>query len=436
MPTRCAAPATSLARLALCLGAACAPAGQGAPAREPGRESERASEREPESAAAGDPAAAEARRESERARARDELAALGYSGWDEPRGEVARGAIVHDRARVAPGWNLYTDERDRILAVDAEGALRREWRVPGRTQVELAVPLEGGRLVALSVDEGLTLLERDGSVAWSLDLPCHHDLAVRPGDPPGERVLAVATHREREHAGRRVLFDEVVFVAEATGEPIGEERLPRLDSFVHREAWARIQREGEGRPHPLDAPATGEAPPDERRYDYFHLNSLAWEVDARGRDALLLCLRNVDTVALVDLAGEVLWHADPRELDWPHMPRRIAREGGGGAPGDVLVFDNGRHRGHSRAVAFGPSGAVTWTWQAEPKEAFYSELRGAVQRLENGNTLLTESERGRAFELAPDGALVWEFRNPERSEGRVRRIYRLMRYPSALLEAP
>ena len=37
-------------------------------------------------------------------------------------------------------------------------------------------------------------------------------------------------------------------------------------------------------------------------YDYFHLNSLEWHVDGTGEGRLLLCLRNVDTVAEVDAA--------------------------------------------------------------------------------------------------------------------------------------
>jgi len=46
---------------------------------------------------------------------------------------------------------------------------------------------------------------------------------------------------------------------------------------------------------------------------------------------------------------------------------------------------------------------------------FYSESCGTAQRLPNGNTLITESDGGRAFELTADGQLVWEFYNPHRA---------------------
>lgn len=37
-----------------------------------------------------------------------------------------------------------------------------------------------------------------------------------------------------------------------------------------------------------------------------------------------------------------------------------------------------------------------------------------MNTLPNGNRLVTESEGGRLFELAPDGTIVWEYVNPVR----------------------
>jgi hypothetical protein len=41
-------------------------------------------------------------------------------------------------------------------------------------------------------------------------------------------------------------------------------------------------------------------------------------------------------------------------------------------------------------------------------------VRSAQERLPNGNTLVTESDGGRLFELTPGGEIVWEYINPER----------------------
>jgi len=375
-----------------------------------------------------------------------DLAALGYGAFDDSDAvsEVAppRVARVHKAAAVAPGWTLYADDIQSVVAVDIEGAVQRAWTIPGHTQVEYARLLEGGRVLALSVDEGLTLLEPDGGLVWQLALACHHDVAVRPGDPPGQRTFAVATHTLRDYGGRRVRFDEVRWVDEASGAVV-EAPFPSLDSFELQRLWAAPYA-ATGARHPLDRPAPSgvalQEAADPQEYDYFHLNSLEWERGDDGAESLLICLRNVDTVASVRLPdGSLLWHADPRELDWPHMPRRVRGEGarnhGGPASGDVLVFDNGRHRGWSRLVAFDAAGRATWSWEADPRQCFFSEVRGAVQELGNGNLLVTESERGRVFELDPHGECVWEYWNPRRRGAAVRRIYRAERYPEAAFEA-
>lgn len=61
---------------------------------------------------------------------------------------------------------------------------------------------------------------------------------------------------------------------------------------------------------------------------------------------------------------------------------------------------------------------------ATARKDVFSKRRGAAQRLPNGNTLVTESHHGRAFELDPNGEIVWEFHAPlvKRPDGRVTRI--------------
>ena len=54
---------------------------------------------------------------------------------------------------------------------------------------------------------------------------------------------------------------------------------------------------------------------------------------------------------------------------------------------------------------------------AEP-QSFYSMARGANQRLANGNTLVTESDDGRLFEITSEGEVVWEFLNPNMTDER------------------
>jgi hypothetical protein len=172
-------------------------------------------------------------------------------------------------------------------------------------------------------------------------------------------------------------------------------------------------------------------------YDYHHLNTIEVLADTPlgRRDPrfragnVLLCLRNVDLVLILDAESRaVVWSWGPGVLDYPHMPTLLPS-------GHLLVYDNGAHRGWTRVLEVEPlSGEIVWSYQGDPPASFFSELRGSSQRLPNGNTLIAESERGRAFEVTPEGEIVWEFWNPELTDGRRRRFYRMQRLPRELVE--
>ena len=51
----------------------------------------------------------------------------------------------------------------------------------------------------------------------------------------------------------------------------------------------------------------------------------------------------------------------------------------------------------------------------DPPDAFFTLFCGGAQRLSGGTTLITESCRGRAFEVTRDGEVVWEYVNPHRA---------------------
>ena len=86
------------------------------------------------------------------------------------------------------------------------------------------------------------------------------------------------------------------------------------------------------------------------------------------------------------------------------------------ADGTVLVFNNGseefnfnRPRG-SNLVLFDPADESWEIVYPQPgKRLFYTDIMGEQQVLPNGNILVTESRRGRVFEITPDGRLVWDF---------------------------
>jgi outer membrane protein assembly factor BamB len=92
--------------------------------------------------------------------------------------------------------------------------------------------------------------------------------------------------------------------------------------------------------------------------------------------------------------------------------------------GRVLLFNNGTEQ--STVLEVDPrTDKIEWQYTAP---GFFSEKRGSNQRLANGNTLITESDRGRVFEVTPEGEVVWEFVNPATTDdGKREALWRMVR---------
>ena len=99
--------------------------------------------------------------------------------------------------------------------------------------------------------------------------------------------------------------------------------------------------------------------------------------------------------------------------------------------GNILIYDNGFNREYTRIIELDPvKKEIVWEYKADSPELFFSQSQGHAQRLPNGNTLITDSESGRAFEITKNGKIVWEWFNPEiNEEGKRGIIYRMVRYP-------
>jgi len=106
---------------------------------------------------------------------------------------------------------------------------------------------------------------------------------------------------------------------------------------------------------------------------------------------------------------EIVWAASDQWLK-QHEPVLVP-------DGRMLIFDNkGGVEGRSRVLEFDPrTREVAWSYEGSAQEPFASATGGSVQRLPNGNTLITESDGGRALEVTPAREIVWEYYNPARA---------------------
>lgn len=330
---------------------------------------------------------------------------MGYSSSDPEADPALSGVTRQVPDRSSAGLTLYGDERSgQLISIGMDGAVVQAWNAPGHDRVEMGVVLPGGGAVLLSTDQGVTLVEEDSTVTWQTPLSCHHDLWPLP-----DGGFLVPVHTSRAYRGRRVRFDAIARL-DAEGRVV-----ERVDLFDLREALSPLHRAS-----PLDDPSTVDPG---TTYDYHHLNAVSVIPPESSwlPGAWLLCLRNVDLVLALDPhRREVLWSYGPGNLDAPHHPTLTPG-------GNILIFDNGRRRGWSRVIEIDPrTGAKAWEYRAD---GFFSEVRGAAQRLPGGTTLITESERGRVFEVTRAGEIVWEWWNPALEGGGRRRVYRATRIP-------
>jgi len=142
---------------------------------------------------------------------------------------------------------------------------------------------------------------------------------------------------------------------------------------------------------------------------------------------LLLSMCHLDSIAVVDLdQRRVLWSMDGFVLQ--HDPRLTP-------DGELMVFDNAWKPGRSSVTVLDPATRETvWRYEGSADQPFYSRTCGTADRLPNGNTLITESDSGRAFEVTPESEIVWEFFNPHRAgdDGEyIATLFDLVRLPSS-----
>jgi hypothetical protein len=154
-----------------------------------------------------------------------------------------------------------------------------------------------------------------------------------------------------------------------------------------------------------------------RNGDIFHTNTLtlldgriADTLDAFKKGNVLTSFRYLNTIAVVDLEKEEIVWAYSGNFRRQHDPKILAN-------GHLLLFDNNRGGLHQSGVQeYDPATMkLMWEFRGTPQRPFYSRSCGAAQRLPNGNTLITESDNGRAIEVSSDKEVVWEFYNPERA---------------------
>jgi hypothetical protein len=364
----------------------------------------------------------------------EQLESIGYLEGTRPAPD-ATNVVRYDSARAYAGLNLLTSGHGpEAVLMDMEGTVLHRWSAgfdalypdrkpavpaghPGRKFWRRVALYPNGDLLVIFEGIGLAKLNAASQPIWAAKLGAHHDLEVLP-----DGTIYVLTRK----AGARPGHNQ--------GRPILEDFIVVLD------ADGRVQREVSLFDALLSSPyAEFYTTHPSKGRDPFHTNTL--QVLGPGPGArppgfepgrVLVAFPMIDATALVDLDEERVVWADRGGYRFHHDPSLLAN-------GRLLLFDNKGNDGKSRVIELDPvTGEVAWEYEGTPERPLDSPTSSTAQRLPNGNTLITESEAGRALEITAGGETVWEFVSPYRAgeDGElVAALFEVLRLPAGL-EAP
>lgn len=316
------------------------------------------------------------------------------------------GVRVAQPDKVAPGHNLYCHRAGHPLIVDAAGEVIHEWTVRGAGKLHACRLLPGGKLLVAASSPGrehaadgkpigfARLLDWDGTILGEHATNVHHDIDAT--DPDRWLVLDFDLVEPMEFLESE-LPTRVDAVTTLSPSLERLNSLPVLPLVMH----LGVERHG------------GMSPEHNVYVNVLHLNTVHWvrhgmlkgPYDKPTR--MVVTSRTMDEVYVLDpVTKETVWHWGKGMLAAPHGGEILPN-------GNLLVLDNGKRRKTSIVYEVDPATQkVVWKYEATPPESFFTSGRGAVQRLSNGNTLITSSAQAWAFEVDPEGEMVWEYRCP------------------------
>lgn len=151
--------------------------------------------------------------------------------------------------------------------------------------------------------------------------------------------------------------------------------------------------------------------------DILHVNDIeVYEGAEDGklvrRGDILVSMRNINALMLLDPATFRIKALSIGRMLRQHDPDFIGGD-------QILVFDNNNlaptrlpDDPGSRIVQIDlATGDRTTRFEGSAETQFFSTVLGSQQLLANGNLLVVASMQARAFEVAPDGELLWQAKN-------------------------
>jgi hypothetical protein len=373
----------------------------------------------------------------------------------EPARKPRDGVVAYAPDRASPGVTFVTGlfgESQGMDLVDLQGRQLHAWRVSFNevwpdaahldeqphdwdTPIHGALLYPNGDVVFNFSHYGMVKVDRCSNVIWKLPHPTHHSIYQDDHGnlwAPGRQRILEPSERLPKIAAP--LWEDLVVKISDTGEIL--HRFSILDVIY------RSNLEGLLFPNGRGAPTHEQNYPDD---NITHMNDVEILETSDPDDAhpfdngdIMVSMRNLNLIVVID--------PDTETIKWSRTGPYLRQHDPDFLPdGNVLVFDNrmdnagGAVFGGSRIVEVDPATQdVKVFYQSNGDDFFYTDIMGKHQYLPNGNVLITESQAGRAFEVAENGDIVWAYINGW-DEDEVAWISEATRYPmeyAAFAEEP
>ncbi len=343
------------------------------------------------------------------------------------KGDTGRAVIDSDPRAMAPGMTLIsgigTDGLLFAKLVEADGRVEHQWNLdffrvwpdpkgippasvpksrPG-TQIHGILLSPNGDLTFNYEGLGMVQLDACGRVKWRLRRETNHSLF-------------------RDEDGNFWTQETVAPPKRANGKPVNPD-LSVLDFHVLKispdgkvlrqiPVIDLLRRNGlEGLLYMADigfrsVGATG---------DVLHINDVevfprSMKSDIFKAGDIMLSFRNISGVIVFDPGTLVIKASTIGRFVHQHDPDFVDGS-------TITVLDNNNVTSDSRLqssriVEYSfKTGRERVLYSGSPARPFYTDIMGKHQWLSNGDLLVTEAMKGRAFEINPRGETVWEYRN-------------------------
>ncbi|WP_027713883.1 arylsulfotransferase family protein [Desulfuromonas sp. TF] len=345
----------------------------------------------------------------------------------------ASGVLVHEKGRAYDGVTLYGGVEGKHLSlylIDMDGNPLHHWDVsfkkiwPEGSKHLKSQPedlhqalvgyhlLENGDVILNLYRVGMVRLDRCGNVVWRLPIRAHHLFSFTP-----QGTLWVPCEEAGDrHYGRKenglgtvsltITDPEAICEVSLAGELLRS--VDPVEAFFHSSMGPMLMPSGMAEYESYHFTSNGDT--------FTHINDVEVVTEAFAKDFLrfkpgdlLMSLCTQNMLAVMDPDTETIKWSMKGPFFNQHDPDLLPN-------GKISIFDNlgaaidPNADDGSRILEVDPLTGASRTVVGSSKANFFlTETEGNKQHLPNGNLLITESVRGRIFEVDKSGEIVWSF---------------------------